>query len=193
MARPERPDTRLEQKLNEPTLNVLQMESGGGFSAPGRTAIPASATARIAMRLVHGLDPQKMNERVIAHVRKQGYFVVLNRDPTDDERLANPLLARIDARGGSRATRVSMDEPLAQSVAKALTRGTITPVQLPTLGGSMPFGEFSESLKLPTVGVSLVNHDNNQHGPDENLRLRNLWEGIDLLASILTMPRAQRM
>ena len=193
VARPERPDTRLEQKLNEPTLNVLQMESGGGFSAPGRTAIPASATARIAMRLVHGLDPQKMNERVIAHVRKQGYFVVLNRDPTDDERLANPLLARIDARGGSRATRVSMDEPLAQSVAKALTRGTITPVQLPTLGGSMPFGEFSESLKLPTVGVSLVNHDNNQHGPDENLRLRNLWEGIDLLASILTMPRAQRM
>jgi acetylornithine deacetylase/succinyl-diaminopimelate desuccinylase-like protein len=41
VARPERPDTRLEQKLNEPTLNVLQMESGGGFSAPGRTAIPA--------------------------------------------------------------------------------------------------------------------------------------------------------
>jgi len=193
VARPERPDTRLEQKLNEPTLNVLQMESGGGFSAPGRTAIPASATARIAMRLVHGLDPQKMNERVIAHVRKQGYFVVLNRAPTDEERLAHPLLARIDARGGSRATRVTMDEPLAQSVAKALTRGTIKPVQLPTLGGSMPFGEFSEGLKLPTVGVSLVNHDNNQHGPDENLRLRNLWEGIDLLASILTMPRAQRM
>jgi len=193
VARPERPDARLEQKLNEPTLNVLQMESGGGFSAPGRTAIPASATARIAMRLVHGLDPQKMNERVIAHVRKQGYFVVLNRDPTDEERLANPLLARIDARGGSRATRVTMDEPLAQSVAKALTRGSITPVQLPTLGGSMPFGEFSESLKLPTVGVSLVNHDNNQHGPDENLKLRNLWEGIDLLASVMTMPRQSRV
>ena len=86
-----------------------------------------------------------------------------------------------------------MDEPLAQAVAKALTRGTITPVQLPTLGGSMPFGEFSEGLKLPTVGVSLVNHDNNQHGPDENLRLRNLWEGIDLLASVMTMSRPSRV
>ena len=193
VAKPERPDTRLEQKLNEPTLNVLQMESGGGFSAPGRTAIPASATARIAMRLVHGLDPAKMNERVIAHVRKQGYFVVVNRDPTEEERLAHPLLARADARGGSRATRVSMDEPLAQSVARALTRGSITPVQLPTLGGSMPFGEFSEGLKLATVGVSLVNHDNNQHGFDENLRLRNLWEGIDFLASIVTMPRPSRI
>ena len=193
VARPERPDTRLEQKLNEPTLNVLQMEAGGGFSAPGRTAIPASATARLAMRLVHGLDPAKMNERVIAHVRQQGYFVVLNRAPTDEERLAHRLLARVDARGGSRATRVTMDEPLAQAVAKALTRGPITPVQLPTLGGSMPFGEFSEGLKLPTVGVSLVNHDNNQHGPDENLKLRNLWEGIDLLASIFTMPRPARI
>lgn len=193
VARPERPDTRLEQKLNEPTLNVLQMESGGGFSAPGRTAIPASATARIAMRLVNGLDPARMNERVIAHVKKQGYVVVINRDPTDEERLANPRLARIDARGGNRATRVSMDEPLAQSVAKSLTRGSVTPVQLPTLGGSMPFGEFSEGLKLPTVGVSLVNHDNNQHGPDENLKLKNLWEGIDFLASIMTMARPPRM
>ena len=193
VSRPERPDTRLEQKLNEPTLNVLQMEAGGGFSAPGRTAIPASATARLAMRLVHGLDPAKMNERVIAHVRKQGYFVVVNRDATEEERLAHPLLARIDARGGRAATRVSMDEPMAQAVAKALTRGAITPVQLPTLGGSMPFGEFSEQLRLPTVGVSLVNHDNNQHGPDENLKLRNLWEGIDLLASILTMSRPTRL
>jgi acetylornithine deacetylase/succinyl-diaminopimelate desuccinylase-like protein len=193
VARPERADTRLEQKLNEPTLNVLQMESGGGFSAPGRTAIPAMARARLAMRLVHGLDPANMNDRVIAHVRKQGYFVVLNRDPTEEERRAHPLLARVDARGGSRATRVSMDDPLPQAVAKALTRGSVTPVQLPTLGGSMPFGEFSEGLKLATVGVSLVNHDNNQHGPDENLKLRNLWEGVDLLASILTMPRPSRI
>jgi acetylornithine deacetylase/succinyl-diaminopimelate desuccinylase-like protein len=193
VARPERPDTRLEQKLNEPTLNVLQMEAGGGFSAPGRTAIPAFAMARLAMRLVHGLDPAKMNERIVAHVRQQGYFVVLNRAPTDAERLAHPLLARVDARGGSRATRVSMDEPLAKAVAVALTRGSVTPVQLPTLGGSMPFGEFSEGLKLPTVGVSLVNHDNNQHGFDENLKLRNLWEGIDLLASVMTMSRPLRM
>ena len=95
------------------------------FSAPGRTAIPASA-ARLAMRLVHGLDPAKMNDRVIEHVRKQGYFVVLNRAPTDEERLAHPRLARIDARGGSRATRVSMDEPMAQAVARALTRGSVT-------------------------------------------------------------------
>ena len=189
VARPERPDGRLEAKLNEPTLNVLAMEAGGGLSAPARTAIPAFAAARIAMRLVQGIDPARQVELVVEHVRKQGYHVVPNRDPTDEERLAPPLLARVDSRGGSRASRVSMDEPMARGVAAALTRSGVPPVQLPTLGGSMPFGEFSEGLQLPTVGVSLVNHDNNQHGPDENLRLQNLWEGIELLAAIMTMPR----
>jgi len=193
IARPERPDERLERKLNEPTLNVLAMDAGGGTDAPGRTAIPAYAKARIAMRLVAGINPLKQVQLVVAHIRKQGYFIVEGRDPTDDERLAHPLLARVDGRGGSAATRVSLEEPLAQSVVSALTRNGISPVQLPTLGGSMPFGEFSEALQLPTVGISLVNHDNNQHGPDENLRLQNLWEGIDLLASVMTMPRAPRM
>lgn len=189
VARPERPDVRLEQKLNEPTLNVLVMESGGGFSVPGRTAIPASASARLAMRLVHGLDPARQVDLVVAHIQQQGYHVVENREPTEEERLTQALLARVDRRGGSRATRVSMDEPLAKAVAAALTINGVPPVRLPTLGGSMPFGQFSEGLGIPTVGVSLVNHDNNQHGSDENLRLRNLWEGIDLLARVMTMPR----
>lgn len=189
VAQPERPDERLERKLNEPTLNVLAMESGGGLHVPGRTAIPASASARVAMRLVQGIDPVKQVGLVIAHIRRQGYFVVENRDPIDVERLAHRLLARVDHRGGRRASRVSMEDPMAKAVIAALTFNGTPPVQLPTLGGSMPFGEFSDVLQLPTVGVSIVNHDNNQHGPDENLRLGNLWEGIEMLARIMTMPR----
>lgn len=189
IARPERPETRLEEKLNQPTLNVLAMDAAGGLDAPARTAIPAFARARIAMRLVHGNEPAAMTDLVVAHIRKQGYFVVENRAPTDAERLAHPLLARVDRGRGSTAPRTSMDEPMARSVVAALTRNGVAPVQLPTLGGSMPYGAFSEQLKLPTVGVSLVNHDNNQHGPNENLKLRNLFEGVELLAAILTMPR----
>ena len=189
IARPERPESRLEAKLNEPTLNVLAMDAAGGLSAPARTAIPATASARIAMRLVAGIVPERQVDLVVAHVKKQGYFVVENREPTDEERLAHPLLARVTRGGGNAAARVSMELPMARGVVGALTRNGVPPVQLPTLGGSMPFDEFSDVLKLPTVGVSLVNHDNTQHGPDENLRLRNLWEGVELLAAILTMPR----
>jgi hypothetical protein len=34
--------------------------------------------------------------------------------------------------------------------------------------------------------VPIGNHDNNQHRFDENLRLQNLWDGIELMA-LLTM------
>jgi len=187
VAQPERPEQRLERKLNEPTLSVLTMEAGGGFGAAPRSAIPASAGARIELRLVHGLDPARMNRRVVDHIKAQGYFVIEGRAPTDEERLTHPLLARVDLRGGSAAPRVSMDEPMTRAVVAALTRNGRELVRLPTLGGSMPFATFSD--RMPTVGFSMVNHDNNQHGPDENLRLRNLWEGIEMMAAVMSMSR----
>ena len=76
---------------------------------------------------------------------------------------------------------------MAKAVVSALSKNGGTLVRLPTLGGSMPFATFSD--RMPTVGLSIVNHDNNQHGPDENLRLQNLWEGIEMLAAIMTMSR----
>lgn len=187
IASPEQQAQRLEAKLNLPTLNILAMDSGGGFAAPSRTAIPGFAQARIAMRLVNGIDPQEQLQTVINHIRQQGYQVLENREPTLEERQAYPLLASVYYSGGRAATRVSMEEPLGMSVARALALDGITPVRLPTLGGSLPFGDFSEGLGIPTVGVALVNHDNNQHGPDENLRVLNLWQGIEILARIVTM------
>ncbi|MGQ0737290.1 MAG: M20/M25/M40 family metallo-hydrolase [Acidobacteriota bacterium] len=187
VVQPERAEERLERKLNEPTLSVLAMEAGGGLSAPARSAIPAWAKARIEMRLVHGLDPRRQNALVLAHIRGQGFFVVEGRDPTDQERMTHQMIARADLRSGSTAPRVSMDDPMAKAVVAALTATGRTIVRLPTLGGSMPFATFSD--RMPTVGFSIVNHDNNQHGPDENLRLQNLWEGIEMLASIMTMAR----
>ena len=189
VAQPERAEERLERKLNTPTLSILAMESGGGLNAPGRSAIPRSAAARLEIRLVNGLVPARQVDLVVAHVRRQGYFVVVDRDPTDDERLKHPRLARVDRRGGNPASRVSLEDPMGRAVVAALSRTGVAPVVLPTLGGSMPYGTFSDQLKMPTVGISIVNYDNNQHGPDENLRLGNLWEGIEMLANVLTMSK----
>lgn len=186
VSRPERPEQRLEAKLNEPTLSVLELSTSG---IPGRSAIPGSATARLEVRMVKDLVPETQNQRIVEHVKAQGYFVVSGREPTDQERRDHPLLARVDGRRGTPASRVSMDDPKAQAVVKALTFKGQPPVQLPTLGGTMPFGTFSDDYAMPTVGVSIVNYDNNQHGPDENLRLQNLWEGIEMLAAIMTMPK----
>ncbi len=34
------------------------------------------------------------------------------------------------------------------------------------------------------LGLPIVNHDNSQHAPDENLRLQNLWDGIATFAVV---------
>ncbi len=58
---------------------------------------------------------------------------------------------------------------------------------MPTLGGSVPLYLFTDILKLPAIGIPIANHDNNQHSANENLRLQNLWDGIETLAARLTM------
>ena len=81
-----------------------------------------------------------------------------------------------------------MDNPLARPVIRAATLAAGEPVILmPGLGGSLPLFLFTEKLGRPIVIVPIANHDNNQHAPDENLRVANLWYGIDLFAALLTM------
>jgi acetylornithine deacetylase/succinyl-diaminopimelate desuccinylase-like protein len=190
VAQPERAGERLERKLNTPTLSILQMEAGGGMSAPPRTAIPAFAIARMEIRLVNGTRGDRQVDLVVDHVRQRGYHVVIDRAPTDEERFTHPRLARVDwRRGGFVPARTSLDDPFARAVVAAIAKAGTTPVLLPTLGGSLPYSVFSEDLKTPTVGLAIANFDNNQHGPDENLRLGHLWEGIDMLAAVLTMAR----
>ena len=65
-------------------------------------------------------------------------------------------------------------------LASKATGGEI--VVMPNLGGSVPMYLFEDYLGVPIIGLPIVNHDNNQHAPDENLRLQNLWDGIKMFA-----------
>ena len=72
VAQAEHPDSRIEFQHNRPTLSVVGLSSG--TVGPGaRNAISGSATGRVEIRLVNGLDPGKQFERLVAHVREQGY------------------------------------------------------------------------------------------------------------------------
>jgi acetylornithine deacetylase/succinyl-diaminopimelate desuccinylase-like protein len=186
-SRPENPD-RLELRHNLPTLNINAMEAGGGVGGQGRTIIPASASARLDLRFVKNVDPAKQFDRLVAHIRKQGYFIV-DKEPDADTRAAHALIASVTRVGGYPAGRTSLDAPIARTITKAVSDasgGQI--VRLPTIGGSAPFYLFSDVLKVPTIGLSIVNFDNNQHGPNENVKIKNIWDGIETMAAILTMP-----
>ena len=188
-SQPETAAERLELRHNLPTLNINALDAGGGVGGQGRTIIPASASARLDLRLVKAIDPARQFDRLVAHVRKQGFFVV-DKEPDAAARAAHPWIARVTRSGGYPAGRTPMNLPIAAAIAKALADAAGGPiVRLPTIGGSAPFYVFTDVLKVPTFGLSIVNFDNNQHGPNENLRIQNLWEGIESMAALLTMTQ----
>jgi len=129
-----------------------------------------------------------------------GFFAVYIHDPAAQDaakrsgapdaamRAAHPLMAQVTRSGGYPAGRTSLQAPLAGAISKALADAAGGPiVRLPTIGGSAPFYVFTDVLNVPTFGLSIVNFDNNQHGSNENVRIKNLWEGIDSMAALLTM------
>lgn len=176
---------RYLDRLLVPSLNVRGLASAG-VGAAARNVVPATATASLDLRLVPGEDPAAMLDLVEAHVRRQGYFIV-RAAPTREERLAHPLLAKVERLGGYPAVRTRLDDPAAgwvRGVAERVAGGEL--IVMPTLGGSLPLYVFVEKLGAPIVIVPIVNHDNNQHAADENLRLGNLAYGIELAAALFT-------
>jgi acetylornithine deacetylase/succinyl-diaminopimelate desuccinylase-like protein len=176
----------LAELINEPSLNVdgLRSEDVGRNA---RTVIPAEATATVDMRLVKGIEPRKQVERLVAHIRKQGYFVT-EVEPDQATRLAHPFIARVTAADGYRAVRTPMNLPVAQQVIQTVKQAVgQQPVLAPTLGGSVPLYVFEDATHAPQIGVPTVNHDNNQHSSNENLRLQNLWDAIEIFAALMTM------
>ena len=59
-------------------------------------------------------------------------------------------------------------------------------IELPIVGASSGMADIVAVLKVPMVGVSIANYDDNQHTRNENLRLGNLWDGIEVYAGLLT-------
>jgi acetylornithine deacetylase/succinyl-diaminopimelate desuccinylase-like protein len=81
-----------------------------------------------------------------------------------------------------------MDLPVSIAIIDAVQKASEQPiVRMPSLGGSLPLSIISESLGVPTITVPIANHDNNQHAENENIRIQNLWDGIEIFASVMTM------
>jgi acetylornithine deacetylase/succinyl-diaminopimelate desuccinylase-like protein len=167
-----------------PALNLRGI-SGGDVGSRATNSIPTEATASIDFRLVPDQTPEKVRLRVEEHLRRQGYTIV--RDAPDlQTRRKTPRLLRVVWDSGYPAARTSMDLPVSRAVARVIEESSGGPiVQLPMLGGSILMYLFLDKLRTPAVGIPIVNHDNNQHAANENLRLRNLWDGIETCAALL--------
>ncbi len=176
-------NARLAERLLLPALNVRGLESGH-VGDQATNSIPTVARASLDFRLVPEQTPAGVRAAVEAHLRRQGFFVTA-AEPTPDERRAHPRLVRAQWGAGYPAARTDMDLPIARDVRRVVDEavgGSL--VIMPTLGGSIPMYLFADALQTPVIGVPIANHDNNQHAANENLRLKNLWDGIEIYAAL---------
>jgi acetylornithine deacetylase/succinyl-diaminopimelate desuccinylase-like protein len=176
---------RLDELINQPAL-VIQGMSVAGVGSQTRNVVPDRAMAALGIRLVAGNDWRRMQDRVIEHVRGQGFHVVEN-EPDTATLLKHPRVCRVERETGYNAVREPMDSPPARRVLAAVESARGPVLRVPTLGGSLPIAPIREVLRVPVIIVPIANHDNNQHGHNENIRVQNLWDGIETMASLLAM------
>ncbi len=183
-----KPETteRVEQAIMRPALNLRGIHSGD-VGAQARNSIPTSATASIGLRLVPVQTPTYLRKVIENHISGQGYLIVHDA-PTPEQRAAYDHIALLDwSEAGYPAYRTPLDLPIAKAVARIMNQlGGQPIIQLPTMGGSLPLYLIDEVVGAPILILPIANHDNNQHGKDENLRLQNLWDTIDIYAAVLT-------
>jgi acetylornithine deacetylase/succinyl-diaminopimelate desuccinylase-like protein len=172
------------ERIMLPALNIRGLRAGA-VGASAANAIPTEAHASIDFRLVPDQTPERVRELVEAHLAKQGWFVT--HDSAEAAiRLAHPRVMRAMWEGGYAAYRVPLDAPVSRALRSSLDAALDRPIlMVPTLGGSLPLAIFADALGAPLVTVPIVNHDNSQHAKDENLRLQNLWDGIEIYATIM--------
>jgi len=186
------PET-LSERILLPALTIRGITSGN-TGALARNVIPNTAVAALGIRLVKGNDPAQMGQLVVDHIERQGFHIV-SEDPDMETRLRYPLIAKVTGgTDGSPAARTEMSNPYAQEIVAAASAaadrafGAGSLVLAPALGGTLPLHLFTDVAGKPALIVPVANHDNNQHAPDENLRIANLWYAIDLYAALLTIP-----
>lgn len=184
VARAEAVAPSLQEALQYPSLNVRGLRAAW-VGDEARTVIPPRATAEIDIRLVKESDAERLVGLLREHIEALGYLII-ETEPTDEQRLRHPKLLKFSHEVSYGAFRSDFD-----SAAGRMARGGMQllygeePILIRTMGGSIPIAPIVETLGIPAATVPTVNIDNNQHSPNENLRLGNFLEGIAILVAVL--------
>ena len=179
----------LNELLMLPALNVRGLEAGH-VGAQASNTIQTEARASIDFRLVPNQTPESIKPLVEEHLRARGYELVREK-PDGAARLRHAKLLRVEWGSGYPPARTPLDLPLSREVAAIMAKAGHEPVRLPTMGGSIPMYLFQQPNDTPVIGLPIANHDDNQHAADENLRLQNLWDGIEIFAALFRGLGAQ--
>ena len=153
----------LERVWARPTFEVNGLLSG--FTGEGaKTVLPATAMAKVSMRLVPDQDPNKIAELFDAYLHKVAPKTVETK------------LTRMH---GGKPWMTEFDNKYVRAAGRAIEQGFGKSPVFNREGGSIPVvSTFQEELGLPSVLFGVGLPDENAHAPDERLDLGNFHNGI---------------
>lgn len=159
--------TVLERVWSRPTFEVHGI--AGGFTGAGaKTVIPATATAKVSIRLVPRQDPEK----VVAAFREW----VQRNTPKG-------IKTEVRVLSGSAGLVVNPDHQAIDVAARAF--GDVFGKQTVFIrsGGSIPIvGDFARHLGIPTILMGFGLPDDGLHSPNEKYKIENYYMGIMTIA-----------
>jgi acetylornithine deacetylase/succinyl-diaminopimelate desuccinylase-like protein len=155
--------TTLERVWARPTLEVNGMLSG--FTGEGsKTVLPATAMAKISMRLVPNQHPDRIAALFEDYVRKIA------------PRTIELTITRMQ---GGKPWMASFDNKYIQAAGRAIEKGFGRAPIFTREGGSIPVvATFQEELGLPSVLFGVGLPDENAHAPNEKLDVSNFHNGV---------------
>ena len=152
----------------EPAINIEGF--GSGYQGQGvKTILPAHASAKMEVRLVPGLEPHD----VLDKIRKQ-----LDKNDYDKVELTYTL--------GEMSYRSDMSAPSILNVielAKDFYPEGIS--VLPTSAGTGPMHTVFEALEVPMAAFGLGNANSRDHGGDENVKIADYYTHIELIKELI--------
>ncbi|MEM4590387.1 MAG: M20/M25/M40 family metallo-hydrolase [Nitrososphaerota archaeon] len=159
----------LNDLLLHPCINICGLHSG--YTGQGsKTVLPSSAFAKIDVRLVPRMRPEKVLETLRRHVEKEtGGRVTIK--PVDM---------------GYPAARTSPREPVVELVTRTAEAAfNSKPLIYPSAAGSGPMYLITDYLKIPCVAAGIGDHLSNIHAPDESISVENYLRGVLHMALII--------
>jgi len=159
----ERGYSTLERTWVRPTFEVNGLLAG--FTGEGsKTVIPATAMAKVSMRLVPDQDPDKIAELFEGYVKKI---------------TPKTVALKVTRMHGGKPYMTEIGNPYVQAAARAIELGFGKRPVFTREGGSIPVvSTFQEQLGIPTVLFGIGVPDENSHAPNEKLDLGNFFGGV---------------
>ncbi len=169
------PAELLTELLFKPTFNIQGIF--GGYTGPGtKTILPAKATAKMDIRLVHAMTAEDTIARVKAFFAERGYE------------------ANLQVLGETEEYKLSTENPVVQTAIQAARQAYgLEPVVWPMLEGSGPLALFPTILGTPTfiIGLGAPFSTANTHAPNENVGIHHYLTGIKMMATLYAMYGAR--